>query len=61
MTGRTMVRNVPTDAFHCYSLSGGKDSTAGLLLMLEKGLPLDQVRTCTKIIFTAIALIDDVV
>ena len=35
--------NVPTDAFHSYSLSGGKDSTAGLLLMLEKGLPLDQV------------------
>lgn len=29
--------------FHAVSLSGGKDSTAMLLLMVERGLPIDLV------------------
>lgn len=29
--------------FHCVSLSGGKDSTATLLLMIERGMPIDMV------------------
>ena len=32
-------------AYHIVSLSGGKDSTAMLLLMVEKGLPIDMVIT----------------
>ena len=32
-------------AFHAVSLSGGKDSTAMLLLMIERGLPIDAVLT----------------
>lgn len=32
-----------TDSFHVVSLSGGKDSTAMLLLMLERGWPIDAV------------------
>ena len=32
-----------TDSFHVVSLSGGKDSTAMLLLMLERGFPIDAV------------------
>lgn len=32
-------------AYHVVSLSGGKDSTAMLLLMVEKGLPIDMVIT----------------
>ena len=31
--------------FHAVSLSGGKDSTAMLLLMMERGLPIDAVLT----------------
>lgn len=31
--------------FHAVSLSGGKDSTAMLLLMIEKGMPIDVVLT----------------
>lgn len=31
--------------FHAVSLSGGKDSTAMLLLMIERGLPIDMVLT----------------
>lgn len=31
------------EAYHALSLSGGKDSTALLLLMLEKGMPIDAV------------------
>lgn len=31
------------ESFHAVSLSGGKDSTAMLLLMLEKGMPIDAV------------------
>ena len=29
--------------FHAVSLSGGKDSTAMLLLMIERGMPIDMV------------------
>lgn len=29
--------------FHAVSLSGGKDSTAMLLLMIERGMPIDAV------------------
>ena len=32
-----------TDSFHVVSLSGGKDSTSMLLLMLERGWPIDAV------------------
>ena len=32
-----------TNALHVVSLSGGKDSTAMLLLMLERGWPIDAV------------------
>ena len=32
-----------TDVLHVVSLSGGKDSTAMLLLMLERGWPIDAV------------------
>lgn len=31
------------DCFHAVSLSGGKDSTAMLLLMVERGMPIDLV------------------
>ena len=31
--------------FHAVSLSGGKDSTAMLLLMIEHGMPIDMVLT----------------
>lgn len=31
--------------FHAVSLSGGKDSTAMLLLMIERGMPIDIVLT----------------
>ena len=31
------------ELFHAVSLSGGKDSTAMLLLMIERGLPIDAV------------------
>ncbi len=31
--------------YHIVSLSGGKDSTAMLILMVEKGLPIDMVLT----------------
>ena len=30
-------------AYHVVSLSGGKDSTAMLIMMLERGLPVDEV------------------
>ena len=33
------------DLFHAVSLSGGKVSTAMLLLMIERGLPIDAVLT----------------
>ena len=34
---------VKSGSFHAYSLSGGKDSSCGLILMIEKGMPLDCV------------------
>lgn len=33
------------EKFHAVSLSGGKDSTAMLILMIEKGMPIDAVLT----------------
>lgn len=33
----------PQSAYHSVSLSGGKDSTAMLLLMMERGMPIDKV------------------
>ena len=35
--------NTPEGCFHAVSLSGGKDSTAMLLMMLEKEMPIDCV------------------
>ena len=40
--------------FHAVSFSGGKDSTAMLLMMIERGMPIDMVlawssRRCTAI------------
>ena len=37
------------DLFHAVSLSGGKDSTAMLLLMVERGLPIHAVLKCMSI------------
>ena len=34
---------IPKEDFHAVSLSGGKDSTCLLLLMIERGLPIDAV------------------
>ena len=34
-----------TNTFHAVSLSGGKDSTAMLLLMIERDMPIDMVLT----------------
>ena len=36
-----MEQNKPE--YHVVSLSGGKDSTAMLLMMLEKGMPVDDI------------------
>ena len=33
----------PQKDFHAVSLSGGKDSTCLLLLMIERGMPIDAV------------------
>ena len=33
----------PKEDFHAVSLSGGKDSTCLLLLMIERGMPIDAV------------------
>lgn len=33
----------PSNSYHAVSLSGGKDSTAMLLLMIERGMPIDAV------------------
>lgn len=40
--GTTILSN-PQKKFHAVSLSGGKDSTAMLLLMIERGMPIDMV------------------
>lgn len=39
------MKKEDTRLFHAVSLSGGKDSTAMLLLMIEKGMPIDVVLT----------------
>lgn len=42
------ITNIYTDsnkAFHAVNLSGGKDSSAMLLLMIERGMPIDLVLT----------------
>ena len=39
-----MEQNKPE--YHVVSLSGGKDSTAMLLMMLEKGIPVDDILFC---------------
>lgn len=37
------MSGTPQKQFHAVSLSGGKDSTALLLLMIERGMPIDMV------------------
>ena len=39
----TTILSDPQKQFHAVSLSGGKDSTAMLLLMIERGMPIDMV------------------
>ena len=34
------------EQYHLVSFSGGKDSTAMLLMMLEKGMPVDDILFC---------------
>ena len=42
---------------HIVQLSGGKDSTAMLLMMLERGMPVDEILFCdTGVEFPAMAL-----
>ena len=38
---RETIQNNTEKQFHAVSLSGGKDSTAMLLLMIERGMPID--------------------
>lgn len=38
-------KDMPRNQYHAVSLSGGKDSTAMLILMIEKGMPIDAVFT----------------
>lgn len=40
-----MEKSKLNNYYHTVSLSGGKDSTAMLLLMIEKGMPIDLVLT----------------
>ncbi len=40
---RETIQNNTAKQFHAVSLSGGKDSTAMLLLMIESGMPIDMV------------------
>ena len=40
-----MSEKNPDNFFHAVSLSGGKDSTAMLLLMIERNMPIDIVLT----------------
>ena len=41
----TTILSDPQKQFHAVSLSGGKDSTAMLLLMIERGMPINMVLT----------------
>ena len=40
---RETIQNTNGKQFHAVSLSGGKDSTAMLLLMIEQDMPIDMV------------------
>ena len=40
---RETIQNTNGKQFHAVSLSGGKDSTAMLLLMIERGMSIDMV------------------
>ena len=40
---RETIQNANGKQFHAVSLSGGKDSSAMLLLMIERGMPIDMV------------------
>ncbi len=40
---REPIQNANGKQFHAVSLSGGKDSSAMLLLMIERGMPIDMV------------------
>ena len=40
---RETIQNTNGKQFHAVSLSGGKDSTAMLLLMIERDMPIDMV------------------
>ena len=40
---RETIQNANGKQFHAVSLSGGKDSTAMLLLMIERDMPIDMV------------------
>ena len=40
---RETIQNANSKQFHAVSLSGGKDSTAMLLLMIERDMPIDMV------------------
>ena len=40
---RETIQNTSGKQFHAVSLSGGKDSSAMLLLMIERGMPIDMV------------------
>lgn len=40
---RETIQNANGKQFHAVSLSGGKDSTAMLLLMIERDMPINMV------------------
>ena len=40
---REPIQNTNGKQFHAVSLSGGKDSTAMLLLMIERDMPINMV------------------
>ena len=40
---RETIQNANGKQFHAVSLSGGKDSSAMLLLMIERDMPIDMV------------------
>lgn len=41
--GESMLRPIAEKSYHAVSLSGGKDSTCMLILMIERGMPIDIV------------------
>lgn len=41
---RETIQNANGKQFHAVSLSGGKDSTAMLLLMIERDMPINRER-----------------